>query len=100
MKINSTFDRFAQNDTQTHKVSDIWYNAESSLVSKTAADGFIFSTSPSSCCTVYVSVLHRRDIEQIHIWKMMPWMVTHKDLKPHTNLLPTLFQTNALVLPL
>lgn len=21
---------------------------------------------------------------------MMPWMVTHKDLKPHTNLLPTL----------
>lgn len=73
---------------------------ESFLVRTAAADGLIFSTSPSSCCTLYVSVLQRRDTEEIHIWKMMPWMVTHKDFKPHTNLLPTLWQTNALVPPL
>lgn len=74
--------------------------SESSLMRKTAADGLTLSTSPSSCCTGCVSVLHGRDIEQIYNWKMMPWMVTHKDLKPRINLLPTLFQTNALVLPL
>lgn len=71
-----------------------------SLMRKTAADGITLSTSRSYCCTGCVSVLHRRDIEQIYIWKMMPWMVTHKDLKPRINLLPTLFQTNVLELPL
>lgn len=56
---------------------------------KTADDGITLSTSPSYCCTGCVSVLHRRDTEQIYSWKMMPWMMTHKDLKPRINLLPS-----------
>lgn len=36
---------------------------------RTHADGITLSTSPSNCCTGCVSVLHRRDIEQIHIWR-------------------------------
>lgn len=39
---------------------------ESSLMRKTADDGITLSTSPSYCCTGCVSVLHRRDTEQIY----------------------------------